>query len=111
MLAFYIRILGRDLIKHLMKEPVSEFHNIIFRHAGDLFTVISAGILKSIPYNAFTTGTRNQLKTLNDLRCLLVFYACVKILFVLANYYHIHTGVRYRHKRVVSDRRTHIGIK
>ncbi len=110
--ALDVGVLGlANFFKHLGKEAVGQFHNVVLDHTRHRFTTVRAGVIKSVADDALTPRARDELQALVNLIGLAMLNPSVQILFILTHNHHIDLGVLGRYIRVVGHARAHIGVE
>ena len=104
-------VLRGDLVKDFVKEAISDLHDVVFREAGDLLTVVAARIFKRIAHYLLRARPRDELETLRHLIGLLVLDSSVHVFFIFAHDDDIHARMFRADERMVGNAGTNVGIK
>ena len=105
MISLDIRVVGSNLIKHLMEDAIGDFHDVVFDERRHLLAVVGACIFEGIADDALTTGARDQLQTLIDIIGLAVLDPGIEVFLVLPDDHHIHIRMAGGDKRMIGNAR------
>lgn len=94
------RMLGGDLVKHPMEQPIGHFHNIVFGEATDPLNAPSGGQGKPITHQPFGAGAADQLQALHDLIGLPMLNPGVEVFLILPNDQQVKIGMLGGNNRV-----------
>ena len=111
MFVFDVFVFGGDFIEDFMKQPVGQFHDIVFGKAGDFFATVGTSVLEGVADDFFGSWSGDEFQALHHVEGLAVFDARIEIFFVFANDDHVHFWVFGPNERIVAQAWTDVGIQ